>query len=298
MPTAKRAQILSMLVEGSSMRSITRIADVSINTVTKLLRDAGEAADAYHHEHVRGVLGRRHVQCDEIWSFVYAKQANVEYSKAAPPEAGDVWTFTALDTDSRLLLSYVVGPRDGRTALDFMDDLRGRVEDRPQISTDAMSGYPDAVDGAFGGDTDFVQIIKTYGKPPGEANPERRYSPAVCSGMDKRAVWGAPDMRKANTSHVERHNLTIRMSVRRFTRLTNAFSKNLDNHCAMLSLYFLHYNFCRQHKAHRVTPAMEAGIDTTFHDTEWIVSLMDARAPKPRRPKTYRKRPTEKGNSK
>ena len=195
-----------------------------------------------------------------------------------------------IDTDSKLVLSYVVGPRDGQTALDFMDDLRGRVEDRPQISTDGLKAYVEAVDGAFGGAADFAQVIKTYGRPPGEENNERRYSPAVCSGIEKVPVWGQPDMRKANTSHVERNNLTIRMSVRRFTRLTNAYSKKLENHCAMLSLYFLHYNFCQQHKAHRVTPAMEAGIETTFRDAEWIVGLIDARAPKPRRPSKYRKR--------
>ncbi len=165
-----------------------------------------------------------------------------------------------------------------------------RFVDRPLISTEAIKGYPDAVDGAFGGDADFAQIIKTYGKPPGEENPERRYSPAICSGIEKKPKWGTPDMRKANTSHVEHHNLTIRMSIRRSTRLTNAFSKKLENHCAILSLYFLHYNFCRQHKAHRVTPAMEGGIETTFRDAEWIVRLIDARGPKPRRPKTYRKR--------
>jgi len=288
LPTAKRAQIILMLVEGVSMRAITRLTGVSINTVTKLLHDAGEAADAYHHAHVHGIRGHRHIQCDEIWAFVYAKEGNVSRAKAAPESAGDVWTFTALDSESKLVISYVVGPRDGQTALDFMDDLRKRLEDRPQVSTDGLKAYPEAVDGAFGGDVDFAQVIKMYGRDP-EAD-ERRYSPAVCTSIEKTAVWGAPDMRKANTSYVERHNLTIRMSIRRFTRLTNAFSKKLENHCAMLSLYFLYYNFCRQHKAHRVTPAMEAGIKTTMRDAEWIVSLIDARAPKPNRPKTYRKR--------
>ena len=202
-----------MLVEGMSMRSLTRLIGVSINTVTKLLRDAGAAADAYHHEHVLGVKGRRHVQCDEIWSFVYGKEGNVERMKSPPPEAGDVWTFTAIDTDSKLILSYVVvGPCGGRTALDFMDDIRGRVDDRPQISTDGLKAYVEAVDEAFGATADFAQIIETYyGRPKG-VDDERRYSPAICSGIEKTAMRGQPDMRKANTSHVERHNLTIRMS--------------------------------------------------------------------------------------
>ena len=290
--TSKRTMILSMLVEGMSMRSISRTLGVSINTVTKLLVEAGEACAAYHDETVRGIRGHRRIECDEIWSFMYAKERAVRHAKAAPEGAGDAWTFTAIDADAKLIVSYLVsGDRDGEAALAFMDDLRGRIEDRPQISTDGLSAYVGAVEGAFGGDVDFAQVIKAYGKEPGEDN-ERRYSPPVCTDIEKRRIEGNPDMRKANTSYVERHNLTMRMGMRGFTRLTNGFSKRVEKHIAMLSLYFVHYNFCRIHKTLKVTPAMEAGLTSELRDMEWIVSLIDARAPKANRPKTYRKRIT------
>ena len=282
--TAKRAQILSMMVEGMSMRAITRITGVSINTVAKLLTDAGSAAVAYHDEHVRGITGYRRIECDEIWSFVYAKERAIRGAKAAPDGAGDVWTWTALDADSKLITSYLVSEdRDGQAAIALMDDLRARLEDRCQISTDGLAAYKEAVEGAFGGDVDFAQVIKEYGKEPGEDN-ERRYSPPVCTKVEKRRIEGNPNMRRASTSYVERHNLSMRMGIRRFTRLTNAFSKRLERHVAMLALYFLHYNFCRVHKSLRVTPAMEAGIEKTIRDCEWIVSLIDAAAPTPKRP--------------
>ena len=272
------------------MRAISRVTDVSFNTVTNLLSDAGEACAAYHDEHVRGIRGRRHVQCDEIWSYVYAKEGNLVSAKSPPDQAGDTWCFTALDTDSKLIVSYLVGARDGESALAFMDDLRARLDDRPQVSTDGLKAYVEAVDGAFGGDVDFAQIIKTYGSGDPGVEAARRYSPATCTGIEKNPVWGAPDMRKANTSHVERHNLSMRMSMRRFTRLTNAFSKRIEKHVAMLALYFLHHNFCRVHRTLRVTPAMEARIDTTMRDCEWIVGLIDARAPMVNYAKTYKKR--------
>ena len=288
--TAKRVMILSMLVEGMSMRAISRTVGVSINTVTKMLVDAGEACAAYHDEHVRGIRGHRRIECDEIWAFVYAKERAVPHAKAAPDGAGDVWTFTALDADSKLIMSYLVArERDGETALAFMDDLRSRLENRPQLTTDGLIAYVGDVEGAFGGDVDFAQVIKMYGKEPGEDN-ERRYSPPVCTAIEKRRIEGNPDMRKANTSYVERQNLSMRMGMRRFTRLTNAFSKRAEKHWAMLSLYFVHYNFCLQHKTLRVTPTMEAGLTNEIRDMEWIVSLIDARAPAPNRPKTYRKR--------
>ena len=282
--TTKRAQILSMLVEGMSMRSIARVTGVSINTVAKLLNDAGNACAAYHDEHVRGIRGHRRIECDEIWSFVYAKERMVRGAKAAPEGAGDAWTWTAIDANSKLIASYLVsGERDGQAAIAFMDDLHGRMEDRIEINTDGLKVYREAIEGAFGGDVDYAQIIKEYGKEVGEEGA-RRYSPPACTGVKKRSVEGSPNMRKAGTSYVERQNLTMRMSMRRFTRLTNAFSKKVEKHVAMLSLYFVHYNFCRIHKSLRVTPAMEAGLDHTVHDCEWIVGLIDAATPAPKRP--------------
>lgn len=288
LPLAKRAQILSMLCEGMSMRSVSRVADVSINTVSKLLIDAGEACAAYHDEHVRGVRADR-IQCDEIWSFCYAKAKNVPNAKSAPEEAGDVWTWTAIDADSKLIVSYLVGGRDGGYAMDFMLDVASRLENRVQLTTDGHKAYLEAAEAAFGGDVDYAQLIKLYGMPVGQGN-ERRYSPVECVGTRMEAVTGAPDVAHISTSYVERQNLTMRMCMRRFTRLTNGFSKKLANHIHMLSLYFVHYNFCRIHKSLKVTPAMEAGLTDTAHDMEWLVSLIDARAPAPKKRGPYKKR--------
>ena len=278
LPLAKRVQILCMLCEGWSRRSISRVADVSINTVTKLLVDAGEACAAYHDEHVRDVPARR-VQCDEIWSFAYAKQKNVADAKAAPSDAGDVWTWTALEADSKLIVSWLVGGRDSGYAMEFMDDLAKRLANRVQLTTDGHKAYLEAVEGAFGGDIDYAVLQKLYGTAPEAA--KGRYSPAICTGARKDRIEGDPDPAKVSTSYVERQNLTMRMSTRRFTRLTNAFSKKVENHCHALALYFVWYNFCRIHKTLKVTPAMAAGLSDTAHDMEWIVSLIDARAPKP-----------------
>ncbi len=269
------------------MRSISRVVGVSINTVSKILVQAGEACAAYHDETVRKVNASK-VQCDEIWSFVYAKQKNVKTAKAAPSDAGDVWTWTALDSDSKMILSWMVGGRDAGYAIEFMDDLRSRLANRVQLTTDGHKAYLEAVEGAFGGDVDYAQLIKLYGEEP-HKSPERKYSPSVCTGARKRRVEGSPDLAHVSTSHVEHQNLTMRMSMRRFTRLTNAFSKKVENHIHMLSLYFVYYNFCRIHKSLKVTPAMEAGVSDALHDIEWIVGLIDARAPKPGRPKTYKK---------
>ena len=287
LPTDKRTQILELLVEGMSMRAASRVTKVSINTVTKLMVEAGEACAAYHDKTVRNVTAQR-VQCDEIWAFCYAKEKNVARARSAPRGAGDVWTWTALDSDSKMILSYEVGDRSGATAIEFMDDLRGRLANRVQLTTDGYKAYLEAVEGALGGDVDYAQLIKLYGEPTGQKGHERKYSPSECTGTRKRRVEGNPDPAAVSTSYVERQNLTMRMGMRRFTRLTNAFSKKLENHLLMLSLYFVHYNFVRIHSSLRMTPAMAAGVADTLRDMEWIVSLIDARAAKPNRPASYR----------
>lgn len=287
LPLHKRTMILSLLVEGSSMRSISRTVGVSINTVTKLLVEAGEACAAYHDETVREV-GSKRVQCDEIWSFCYAKQKNVAGAKAAPDGAGDVWTWTALDADSKMILSWEVGDRSAMTAIEFMDDLRARLSRRVQITTDGHKAYLEAIEGSFGGDVDYAQLVKLYGAAP--ESMKNRYSPADCIGIRKKEVEGNPDPKHVSTSYVERQNLTMRMGMRRFTRLTNAFSKKLENHLHMLSLFFVHYNFCRMHKSLRMSPAMAAGVTDTLRDVEWIVGLIDARAPAPQKRGPYKKR--------
>lgn len=287
LPLKARTQILHMLCEGNSMRSISRMADVSINTVSKLLVDAGKACAAYHDEAVRGVTASK-VQCDEIWSFTYAKQKNVKAAKSAPSEAGDTWTWTALDADSKLIISWLVGGRDSEYALAFMDDLRDRLTNRVQLTTDGHRAYLEAVEGAFGGEIDYAQIIKIYGSSPESA--KGRYSPADCTGIRKNRVEGNLDVDHVSTSHVERQNLTMRMHMRRFTRLINGFSKKFENHMHMVALYSVFYNFCKVHKTLRVTPAMEAGLSGTVRDFEWICGQIDARAPKPGRSKTYKKR--------
>jgi IS1 family transposase len=284
----KRVQILAMLCEGSSMRSISRVADVSINTVTKLLVDAGEACLAMHDELVRNVPAAR-VQCDEIWSFTYAKAKNVATAKAAPEGAGDVWTWTALDADTKLMVSYFVGDRSGESAMILADDLRARVSsERVQITTDGHNAYLRAIEEAFGADADYATLEKVYRTDPRAA--QGRYSPPVCTGIRMKVVEGDPDPKHVSTSYVERSNLSIRMQNRRFTRLTNAFSKKLDNHIHALALYFAFYNFVRIHKTLKVTPAMAAGITDRLWSLEDIVERIDAAAPKagPRGP--YKKR--------
>lgn len=285
---AKRVQILAMLCEGSSMRSISRIADVSINTVSKLLVEAGEAALAIHDEAVRNVKASR-IQCDEIWSFCYAKDKNVPAAKDAPEGAGDVWTWTAIDADTKLIVSYFVGDRSGQSAIALMDDLRDRLSNRVQLTTDGHKAYLEAVEGAFGADVDYAQLVKLYGAVGGKA-AEVRYSPAECTGIIKNRIEGKPDLKHVSTSYVERQNLTMRMSMRRFTRLTNGFSKKLDNHIHALALYFVFYNFTRIHKTLRMSPAMAAGITDRLWSLDDVIAKIDemAPAPKPRGP--YKKR--------
>ena len=287
LPLAKRVQILSMLCEGSSMRSISRVTDVSINTVTKLLVDAGETCLALHDELVRNVRASR-IQCDEIWSFCYAKEKNVEKAKAAGEDANDVWTWTALDADTKLIVSYFVGDRSGQSAIALMDDLCGRLANRVQLTTDGHKAYLEAVEGAFGGDVDYAQLIKLYGDVP-DAH-KGRYSPADCTGIKKNWVEGNPDLKHVSTSYVERQNLTMRMSMRRFTRLTNAFSKKLDNHIHALALYFMFYNFTRIHKSLKVSPAMAAGVTDRLWSMEDIALAIDARAEPPKKRGPYKKR--------
>ncbi len=272
LPAAKRAQILHLLVEGSSMRAAARVADVSINTVFKLAADAGRACAAFHDEHVRNVAAKR-IQCDEIWSFCYAKQKNVATAKAAPEGAGDVWTWTAIDADSKLIVSWLVGGRDAEYALELMDDLRQRLATRVQLTTDGHSAYLNAVEDAFGDDVDYAQLVKLYGTAPESARG--RYSPAECIGAKPHTVTGRPDKAHVSTSYVERHNLTMRMSMRRFTRLTNGFSKRVENHAHSVALYLVFYNFVRQHKTLRMTPAMAAGIIDRPLEIADLVEIID-----------------------
>src|SRR5437762_13486231 len=277
LPLAKRVQILSMLCEGSSCRSISRVADVSLNTVCKTLIDAGKACARFHDETVRGVASKR-VQCDEAWSFCYAKQKNVAAAKAAPQGAGDVWTWTALDSDTKLILTWQVGGRDAEYALMLMDDLRGRLANRVQLTTDGHKAYLQAVEEAFGADIDYGMLVKLYGPETSGQGHERKYSPSECVGARKDTITGDPDPRHVSTSYTERANLTMRMSMRRFTRLTNAFSKKLQNHEYMVALYALWYNFVRIHKTLRTSPAMAAGIESRLWSMEGVVALIDEQA--------------------
>lgn len=286
LPVAKRAQILSMLCEGSSMRAIRRITGVSLNTVTKLLIDAGKACWAYHDEHVRNVQATR-VQCDEIWAFCYSKAKNVAKAKAAPDGAGDVWTWTAIEASNKMIVSFMVGGRDGEYALAFMDDLRSRLANRVQLTTDGHNAYLRAVEEAFD-DVDYAQLIKIYGEAPESA--KGRYSPAECTGAKKVRVLGNPDWDHVSTSYVERSNLSIRMHQRRFTRLTNAHSKKFENHAWAVALHVTFYNFTRIHSSLRMSPAMAAGVSDRLWDMSDIVALVDAREEAPKRPATYRKR--------
>lgn len=290
LPTHKRVLVLKCLVEGMSIRATVRVTGVAKATVMRLIVAAGKVCADFQDRELRDLPCRR-VQADEIWSFIYAKEKNVPRAKSAPPKAGDVWTWVALCADTKLIPTWCIGDRSGMTAIDLMDDLRRRLAHRVQLTTDGHAAYFEAVEGAFGGDVDYAQLIKLYGA--GGKEDERRYSPAECVGIKTKVIEGNPDRRHISTSYVERQNLTMRMSMRRFTRLTNAFSKKLENHAHAVALHIWHYNFCRLHQTIKVTPAMEAGVTDQLWEIADLVRLIDEATPPPGPRGPYRKR----GNS-
>jgi IS1 family transposase len=287
LPIAKKVQIINCLVEGMSLRATSRLVDVSINTVTKLLVDTGKACQAFHDETVHGLNSQR-IEADEIWSFVYSKESKVP-SELKGNGLGDVWTWTAIDADSKLIVSYFVGNRDAQSAYEFMNDVKSRVNNRVQLTTDGLKVYLQAVGNAFGKDVDFAMLKKIYepDMPRGHkrvklmqqreamTEQERRYSPASFIRTEKIVVSGNPDFNNISTAFVERQNLTMRMHMRRFTRLTNGFSKKMENHCYAIALHFVYYNFAKIHKTLRVTPAMQAGLTKDVMSIEDIVRLSD-----------------------
>jgi IS1 family transposase/lambda repressor-like predicted transcriptional regulator len=266
----KRTQIIGLLVEGTSLRATSRLANVSINTVTKLLVDIGTACQKYHDEHVRNVASKR-VQCDEIWSFIYAKDKNLPLKLQGKYGVGSIWTWTALDADSKLMISWLVGNRDAEYAKVFIEDVASRLKNRVQLTTDGLKAYLEALDQTFGIDIDFAQLVKLYGK---SLEGEHRYSPAECTGAFKQVVTGDPKAKHISTSYVERQNLTMRMNIKRFSRLTLAFSKKVENHAHAVALHFMYYNFVRIHKTLRVTPAMAAGISKKLWNIEDLARLL------------------------
>jgi IS1 family transposase len=271
LPRDKRIQIIGLLTEGMSLRAITRLTGVSINTVTKLLVDAGQACSDFQDREFQGLTCRR-IQVDEIWAFCYAKAKNVETAKAAPDGAGDIWTWTAIDADTKLIPSWYVGKRDADAAMTFITDLASRLANRVQLTSDGHRPYLEAVEANFGADIDYAMLIKHYGDahvPPG------RYSPGPCVGATKERVEGNPDPRHISTSYSERSNLTLRMHARRFTRLTNAFSKKLANHAHAVALHVMAYNFVRIHKSLRCSPAMAASVTARLWDIADVVTVIE-----------------------
>ena len=288
LPRNKQILVLKCLVDGMSIRATTRVTDVARNTVNRLLVETGKVAANYQHRVLRNLPCER-VQVDEIWSFIYAKEKNVPRATNAPPQAGDVWTWAAICADTKLIPSWRVGDRSGHTASEFIADLRSRLAQRVQLTSDGHRAYLTAVRGAFGAEVDYAQLIKLYGDAPEEV--KGRYSPTECVGTRKQVVSGSPDLAAVSTSYVERQNLTMRMSMRRFTRLTNAFSKKLENHCHAIALHYLHYNFCRVHSSlPGGTPAMAAGVTDRLWEVGDIVDLVRAAQPKPNRPSHYAQR--------
>jgi IS1 family transposase len=266
----KQTQIIAALVEGNSIRATCRMTGAAKGTVLKLLADIGKVCSEYQDKALKD-LPCKNIQCDEIWSFCYAKEKNVPEDKQGHFGYGDVWTFTAICADTKLVPTWHIGRRDLLEATIFMKDLAGRLKNKVQLTTDGHKMYLEAVESAFGYEIDFSQLIKIYGKP---IESETRYSPAQCMGAEKKAISGNPDMNKTSTSYVERQNLTMRMSMRRFTRLTNAFSKKLENLAHAVALHFMYYNFCRIHQSLRITPAMAAGVTDHVWGIEDIVKLI------------------------
>jgi IS1 family transposase len=267
-----RSRILHLLYEGNSIRAVTRLTGASKKAVSKLMVDAGQAAAWYQDRVFRNLTCKR-VQVDEIWAFVYAKQKNGPFAKKAPPQAGDVWTLTAIDADTKLIPSWFVGGRDSDAAMIFMEDLASRLANRVQLTSDGHKAYLEAVEGAFGSDIDYAMLVKMYG-PSGEG--EKRYSPAECIGAVKHRIEGNPDPKYVSTSFAERSNLNIRMHTRRFTRLTNAFSKKMENHAHSVALFAMYYNFVHIHKTLRTTPAMAAKVTERLWEIGDIVDVLEA----------------------
>lgn len=268
--TDKRVSVLAALCDGTSINATCRITGVAKHTVLKLLKDLGCAAASYHDKHVRNLRVRR-LQCDEIWSLVGAKMKNT--AEKLEQGWGDVWTWTAIDADTKLIVSYMLGQRGAATAHEFMQDVASRVSTRIQLTTDGHRVYADAVEDAFGADIDYAMLVKLYGAS-GDS-PETRYSPATCIGCRTGVLAGKPDPQHISTSYVERQNLSMRMGMRRFTRLTNGFSKKLENHGHAVALYFMHYNFCRIHKTLRITPAMESGLTDHIWSLEELIARLE-----------------------
>lgn len=271
LPPEKRAKALQMMAEGISLRAMTRLAGISRTTLIKLLEDAGQAFSEYMDRTLVNLPCKR-LQLDEVWAFCYAKQKNVATAKAAPAGAGDIWTWVALDADTKLAASFYVGSRDGAAALDFVSDLAPRLAARVQITSDGHKAYLEAIEETFGADVDYAQLVKIYGEA---SEGQRRYSPAVCTGAIKHRVEGKPDPKHVSTSFVERQNLNIRMGNRRMTRLTNAFSKKAENHAHMMAIYFMHYNFVRIHQTLRVTPAMAAKVTGKLWEMSDMVKVLE-----------------------
>lgn len=266
----KQAQVIAALVEGNSIRSTVRMTGVAKNTIVKLLVDTGKACAEYQDKAFRNLTCKR-IQCDEIWSFCYSKQKNVPDDKRGQFGYGDVWTWTAIDADTKLIPSWLVADRSSKAAIEFINDLAGRLSNKIQLTTDGHRVYLEAVESAFGSEVDYAMLVKLYGA---SAESEKRYSPSECIGIEKSIISGKPDSKHISTSYVERQNLTMRMSMRRFTRLTNGFSKKVENHVHALSLYFMYYNFCRIHQTLRVTPAMKAGVTDHLWDIVDIIGLL------------------------